>query len=897
MRFWADRPLFANRQMRRLKARRMMSAESYRRMTTIGQSYGIDGFSFFPQSKGRAAFLKLHQRYAPKGFVIVPELLSWRRQPLDAVVGPILSSNVVKRVDGHVIFTSYRADRHSVEEWDAQLRQLRAKFKTPFRVLLDVARPAGKTWAYWMGVFNRNQGKLPAADQSAIVDSLRRYLAVADGLHFATVGSLRNAQHRFDARFYRQGVIPLLERARAGAPGKLLGLSATLGYFNPGTGSWLDEDGTRTLRSSLSIAFDANPDIIVLSEWDEANENTSFRPTIYNSFSTQRVVRFMVGSRRGLAPSPNPGDDPNVPNLVLSYRKSLVLGELLELEVLNIPDGKSGASRVHLELRSPDGAVVKRFPWRAITASKLMAVRFSVASESLAAHRVLVPVIVFDRGGRIERVDAGLHPIRLMAMRNVDRKWVKQPLRDVYRPSHATSAVAVDAGGGVSVRGSVSGPERLASVELVADGEVVWADEKADEFRRRDGQMLRIDYWSPRRGRVDGFVEVRNASPLGWWRSPYVLPNPRQKRVSGRRLRLRGPVGARYGTVLLSVGREQLAQAAMLFTIEGAHARVPLRRLATSPFGFDLGSVKFVVAREDRVTDLPGLLGDTAVSFSVPIAPAVFGRIAHLRVITTSGRVFRGAPMDLRQHTSSVQVGERVYSDSRHEGVKVMVDASRAPTLRWQLAASAAGTVVPTNPRTGRWVGLAGGPAELATGAGPPYAARRRMRRKWEDAVPHLTRASGGVRYFDGGDYIGLPTEALPQRAGFKVTLELMTRTAAHQVILSNRGYYPAGLEVWIAAGKLFASYTRFDPSKLGRGFVARQVFNTNLRVSRDRWVKIVIGFDENTLHFDVDGDQRSFPCSGPGLYLGPTQIGRGIRRHRGLQGYLRRLSIGRFGG
>ena len=70
----------------------------------------------------------------------------------------------------------------------------------------------------------------------------------------------------------------------------------------------------------------ARPDVILLPEWDEFNENTCFRPTVYGGTTTQRIMRYYEPDQR-VDPTPVPGDDTSIPNLILSARKCVTLGE------------------------------------------------------------------------------------------------------------------------------------------------------------------------------------------------------------------------------------------------------------------------------------------------------------------------------------------------------------------------------------------------------------------------------------------------------------------------------------------------------------------------------------------------------------------------------------------
>ena len=98
----------------------------------------------------------------------------------------------------------------------------------------------------------------------------------------------------------------------------------------------------------------------MISGGDEENENTHFRPTVCNGFSAARILRYFADRSVGRALDVLPGDDVTIPNLIVSYRKSLVAGEPIEVEVRNVPDGtfKGVAFDVAFAWCDRDGKVV-----------------------------------------------------------------------------------------------------------------------------------------------------------------------------------------------------------------------------------------------------------------------------------------------------------------------------------------------------------------------------------------------------------------------------------------------------------------------------------------------------------------------------------------------------------
>src|SRR5690606_14578540 len=138
----------------------------------------------------------------------------------------------------------------------------------------------------------------------------------------------------------------------------------------------------------------ARPDVIILPDWDEQNENTSFRPTVYGSRTSERILRYYMSRIKSKAPTPLPGDDESTPNLILSTRKNIGLGENMMVELLNVPDSnEANTYRVQLSLMDENGKLVREFDEVNFDANKLQEHRFYLPSETIPSVRALLPVL------------------------------------------------------------------------------------------------------------------------------------------------------------------------------------------------------------------------------------------------------------------------------------------------------------------------------------------------------------------------------------------------------------------------------------------------------------------------------------------------------------------------
>lgn len=99
------------------------------------------------------------------------------------------------------------------------------------------------------------------------------------------------------------------------------------------------EYGTSTLRNIMRRVLKHNPDYVLFFEWNEANENTCFQPTVYSGQTVGRLIKYYSHLSKGKPFAPYAGEDASIPNLTLSHRATLKPGEVLRFELLNIPDG------------------------------------------------------------------------------------------------------------------------------------------------------------------------------------------------------------------------------------------------------------------------------------------------------------------------------------------------------------------------------------------------------------------------------------------------------------------------------------------------------------------------------------------------------------------------------
>lgn len=908
-RVWLDRPLLHDRSLRDKSEPQwyVNSLANFSRMTEVARSYELDGFAFFPTNSAShfavggkpSSLYDLSDRVYREGFSLIPELTGG----LDAaechkVLSEAKASKSVLRIGGKVVLTSYVADSKTPAQWKAILADLRAKQGDCFIFLPDLRRLGGKATHEWAEVFHSDK---PAAesDVRAIQAYLRSYLDVCDGLYFAGAGHLRNGERKFDDRLYRDFIIPMYQRvlAEPAYRSKYFGLSAALGYFRPESGSTTDEDGTKTLRRSFEAAMNAQPDLINLPEWDEENENTFFRPTVYNSFSTQRIVRYYMQRIKGLPVSPNPGDDTSTPNLIVSYRKLLTLGERLEIELLNVPDSvREGSYVVAVALKDLDGRVVKDFRPQTLATQNLADYTVVLPTEDLAEHAVLIPSVTVTTGGKSRVIEDGLHYIHLRSTWNFDQKWVKQPLRDLCRPAQAKFALADSPEPAERVATSAFAcGEKIAFLEALENDDTVFAVDPLDEYLRcrNDMVLLAIERRAMNRVRLIGKIDVVGCD--GRWLGEDLLTGATVgESVRGNSWRINTNVDRYVRCGYVAIRKADVNKAVLAVDTNLIKTRVNVKQVIDKGIyseSYENG-LSLTVSRCWKQPKIPYRWSRPSATFSVPVRPEMPTSVFHMRAITESGKVYYSRPMILPEARIGKPTPVSLYSDTAAKTITLDVDASQVPCISYEFSPQR-GSILWTSAGRPFW-GMLGGFSDAATGRGgvlTPFERSypdgvQRPAPEWveEDGVPCLK--------FNGlGQFVLLPVETLPRRAGFTLSFQVKPTSPKPQVLFICHSVYIGSLSVRMNGGKLSASYT----NQTGQS----TAIDPGMSLEMGKWSQVDVIYDQAWMRFRVNGkESRAIECPGPGLYLGMSVFGgfgdgrKGEAGSGWFEGYLRSLSI-----
>lgn len=672
--------------------------------------------------------------------------------------------------------------------------------------------------------------------------------------------------------------------------GRRLGVLMRPGHENSYlSGYTLDSAGTQTLRENLESVRKLKPDLVIGAEWDEENENTFFAPTVANGFSTQRITAYYMDAFAGRTPTVFPGDDTDVPNLIVSSRKSLVAGEPLELEIANVPDGTfSGkAFEVSVRWRNAAGETVKEFPVQELSADVCSAVWFRCpASEVIARARTLLPEVTvrwkgFLLGSEMTFSD-GFWPVDLNANRVIDFKWVKQPLRELPRGVKAEfSASAPRADGSVRISGRVASPSALRSVEVMEGPDTVWmAGDGREDGRVTVRFSLQAHVCARDKYALNGSIRFTGAPSLRL-DVPYSPKGCIAR--DGESFVFKNFPACNWDAILFAdMTAKDAARAEIAYDLKpGFEGRVRVADVlarqvvaAAGPGGMALSFMRF-----DSVRRQPAPYMKDEVDFSFDYVPGDQLPVLRLQTVDASYRIWRSPAIEL----GAVAGGERrtihVYERDLDRVSAVTLPAGRLEEFAYDFRAGE-GAVLPNCSRRRNQAGLLGGSVGLVSGIGQGASLygnllMRQMKTSepnWDDSVPRRTH-EGLV--FTNCTFACFPEQIIPTFAGFSLELMVKPRTFGRRMGVLAGSHASFSLE--IGADGVPEAICQFGPYVDFMRPMNRDVKGPALKVGE--WNRLRYVFDGTAASLEVNGvkgEERTF--TGYEYYSGTFVLGGLVR-------------------
>ena len=862
---WHDRGLFHNNALRKMQNPQL---ESFRIEMKSLKEYDIAGIlplsNDHPDYYFRLLKLLAGSGTKPKECLLLPGItadpkLSLRLKdggrfyPLYPVLDAARKSPYSPRIGGKIPLLNYRG--FTPESASGLRNKLKQDGYTEFAVFVNCWL---NVYAHW-----KKHGKLLPEYREQLRKQLKNMLAHSDGLIHVNYHMNRNplGDYDVDAAFYpeldRRELVPLFEEvySRPENRGKLLCFDIFHGYINYKSGLTEAEHGTLHLRKAIDTALLYNPDILNLCEWNEANEHTHFQPTLTGSKALQRIIRYYAHSLKGLPPVPNSGDDLSIPNLIVSSRKTVRLGEKYQVELLHVPDSPQPVPfTAELSVYDESGKLLKTFRNEKFEGAKMRSVTFSIPTEQLPEVRALVPTLRIVNAGGKERVFRHLNNTRISRSIQLERKEILQPLRDLFEPVKADFKVRKLNDGEYEVSADIVSGRPLHAAEVFDNGMLVSAFDAHPEFDRAKHDALRITFTAfPRRTgkasfRLTGLDDFAYFVPV----VPYFGVVTRAVRKGDT---LKFPVFTlNYDnpTFFLIIPKKRHADVG----IEADFGRFGsgkwnLEKILTAgSSAAELPGCVSIIFRkmaEYEVMDHPLPISRNGCRFSFRFRSKFPVPAVHLRLQSMDGKLYRSPlvfPSEPERKTALT-----VFSAT--SGKPLTLPKQTAVENDYVFDPSH-GNVLRSRSFPFMEAFLGGGFQyfNMMWGDGPPAGTIR--------TAPEWIREPDGnfSLKFDGkGNYITLPPEAFPTGA-FTMEFECRTDSDRDQMLFLHGNHRQGSLMLSIRNGRLFAAFESMGVNYAGR----RTEFPTRLQIPKGRRLHIRVIYDYQNLVFGVDGQWQAFP-------------------------------------
>ena len=934
---WHDRPLFASRMLWD-NGSSDYKETSFQKTFELYKSYGLDGFATFAWPGEYQRTMKVlfdtaaRMKLDPQNFhLLLGEWADPSYLNIDPNTMDLINNNPYYfRIDGKSVITSYVMDQMTPEQIEAAIQPLRQRSgnKILFMPMIDFIHlkdgNGNPMYIGDVGEMYRLHHALPASLLRQMVAYLQSYAQVSDGLYIGP--SIENLDRTTDIGFTSQVLYPLFKSVLAEPQyngKKLLAAQAVVGYTSFHDAQTHSRDGTKTLRTSFDLAAQFHPDLLIGTEWDEENEDTGFQPQVAKPMSSQRIIKYYMSRFRHQTPTPNPGDDLSLPNLIISQRRQMSPGETFDVELLNVPDTAKGEPySVTLELLDENGKVLFQAKPQSFNTAQMKDHTFYLPSENFKDSQALRPRLTINYRGKKRVMDTGLPFTVLRATMAWDQTYFCTPIRNVLQPSRSNIKFALtqkNIAPGVStlnVASDIHSPEKIATAEVVQDSRMIFAYQPRDEYLQQDAdrRLLKLTWMyvhNPPRVQISFNASLKNApSALTFAQPAGAAPNTVMSSVKATASKAftDSPLGWKgnqfYGPAdwwdhsrLISVKQEDLANAVL--EIDGTRTdgadkdqkfdwQIPLKDLGN--YGvishvFEDG-LMFSLETQYRPTKMPLPIDATSLNFNRSIVADDPNGVLALRLVTEDGKIYWSKPFDVNSKPSAKTVPVYVYSSNAKKGIELQMPADRVPDIKYDFTPRW-GNILHTS--AGReYYGHAGGFLSTSTAftgeessafSLPFYLYSYNIFKGADRPAPQWVQTEDGqwALSFDGehGNFLALPESVIPQRAGFTLSFDIKPEEVkSEQVLFANEAYSYGTFNLSVKNGKFQFYFTRRTPDNPELNSWSRKYFQTSIPLYAGKWQKVIFSYDESKLTLSANGQTESFPFEGIGLYLQSNVFG-----------------------
>ena len=900
--YWRDRALINNRKyFSRKKSWEKNGALSYRLM----KEYDADGCNIFVIKSAGNIHLDAAELcgLSPEEFKLLPTVSPHDKstywQMPDSVLKKLPRLKHTWKIDNKPVYLTYCADN----------------YKDPKELSLffaDIKKRSGHDLCYIADLSGNNIQLYPDTDYAqfravAATDLLRyfdhitEYLEDAAGVEYGVYLGKQDLKQPYE--YFDEVLLPLFASAcgqKKFKGKKILGLKIVSNYTNCNGSQTVDADGTKTLRGYLELCRKYKVDLIQGFEWDENNENTNLEPTVAKPMACKRIFRYYMGQLKGRQAAPLPGDDLARPNLIVSTRRQIGAGEELELELLNVPDGKFEDYTVTVELFDQRGKMVYRSKEMTFSARRCYDQTLSIPTEKYPASLFLQPRILIAQKGKKKSFE-GLPPVVIRGTVAEDHTWFSTPLRNLLTAQgkvRFTEGMALYPGvREVGIEADMTFDDKLISAEVVQNSQDIFVHDPKDECQMADGMNRLFKLYLRTTSAVQLALQISLPGAL----KLDFAADPSQKAkllpFGGRSVVKMGsssrrdeffilPGAAIFGNVLEISGKRLSGKRKG----EKFICRFELEKVLKTGISSQSlpEGVQFALEADPRPPVMALELQSKKVAFSAVFPVSSPDAVTALRMVSQSGKIYWSRAHAL--NSSGKQIPVSVLSSKRGV-VDFTLPRSRVPHIIYDFNQKDFGTLLPTDAGREFYANI-GGFLSVATGFEGILNAFNmpRIYAQGAEKMPLFRTDPRGKRYlvFNGKDNHGIyfPKTAVPQRHGFTLVFDLkISDIRRDQIIFEQKGSqsYLNGFMIRLKAGKLHLEYNSREPHKDHAPLSSWNKYSSNLTLLPGVRQKLILRWDGRKATLEAGGKKAVFPAEAMGLWLTPSAFGgRGQERFAG---------------
>ena len=901
---YIDKPLFYNRAYRpKGKTFRFSTPDSFFKDCEIIRSYGFNGAGslasgFLDRYKMVLDFLAKNPSRAPKNYMEFPQLYfgeaasrKLNGSAADKSIQLALKSPFTPKINGRIPISTYGADAIPREKMLSFIKQLKEKYG-------DTLAICGNIRIDWKdNIYLHQHGKwnkeLIEKYRKRIQDRLKDFDGIQTEISFERHGAEFQTSPDFTAfdKYIKPMILEELKKKENSS--KLVCASVLQGYANHLSCEVRGEYGTYRLRQMLDRVMQLNCDFWFAFEWNEFNENSSWQPTVTNTLALQRLTKFYVDKMNQRIPRGNANDNFDIPQVILSTRQTLKIGEVLRIELINIPDSIKGTFNVNLELLDQNDKVIKSFPKENFDREKLQALTYTIDSLQLGIYPILKPRLTISTSqGKTYIYSDSLQHIRLHPTYCRNYKEVRQSIRDIAQVNVKFAVNKKD--NQYHISGSVNSKDTLAAVEVLENGKEVYAIDKANEFDLDNNIVIMGAFTTTKVGTRKVEIIAENVSKFTFkeWGFPSTSIGSDWRQV-GNKVTGNFVIWSGCVRLIMTIPKKDITKGKIKIKTEGEEFSLDVANLVKNRFAaYVFPKCRIDIEHYNYLADYPIQLGDKNATFNTKLKANNQYPIYQLRIVTTNGKIYYSSPV-IPNPIPETKEKMTIFSELKAKSIETNVLTALVPRIKYNFSPKHGAGI--SNNYSLLFDGTLGGGYTYGNAYSSGGAGARNNIPSGRHQATWQKENSNYILNFDGKSYLHLPSNSF-SRGAFTLEFEVKPQPENDTAMYMLCRHYAGP----VGSMTLYSRYDKLAFVYFGRRDFKAHTYDTNLDLKINEWNKVIVEYDLNKVKFTVNGKSEIFnmpnnparSCK-PFVFGGHTRPGLGLpNKVEYFKGQLRSLTI-----